>query len=209
MVVIVGYGRVGRTVAAICTRAQIPYAVIETDVDLVRLAQSEGAGAQYGDGADPRVMERGIGPATRVVLSTIPDTMANLALTKRLSHLTNLRIVVRAGGCATSGLFAMPALATLSYPRRKARLVSPKRYSPSSASAKYASKRWCESSAPQSGIRNRFGTSVSVPTPIVRRGKRNAHLWSIHAKGMQQDEGKRVLPPLLLPLRLSKIREDD
>ncbi len=97
-VVIVGYGRVGRTVAAICTRAQIPYAVIETDVDLVRLAQSEGAEAQYGDGADPRVIERGIGPATRVVLSTIPDTMANLALTKRLSHLTNLRIVVRAGG---------------------------------------------------------------------------------------------------------------
>jgi len=84
-------------VAAICTRAQIPYAVIETDVDLVRLAQSEGAEAQYGDGADPRVIERGIGPATRVVLSTIPDTMANMALTKRLSHLTNLRIVVRAG----------------------------------------------------------------------------------------------------------------
>jgi len=96
-IVIIGYGRVGRTVAAICARAHIRCAVIETDVDLVRLAQSEGAEAQYGDGADPRVIERGIGPATRVVLSTIPDTKANLALTKRLSHLTNLRIVVRAG----------------------------------------------------------------------------------------------------------------
>jgi len=96
-IVIVGYGRVGRTVAAICARADIPYGVIETDVELVRLAQREGAEAQYGDGADPRVIERGIGPAARVILSTIPDTQANLALTKRLSHLTNLRIVVRAG----------------------------------------------------------------------------------------------------------------
>ncbi|HEX3456979.1 MAG TPA: cation:proton antiporter family protein [Candidatus Baltobacteraceae bacterium] len=96
-IVIVGYGRVGRTVAAICARAHIRCAVIETDVDLVRLAQSEGAEAQYGDGADPRVIERGIGPETRVVLSTIPDSVANLALTKRLSHRTNLRIVVRAG----------------------------------------------------------------------------------------------------------------
>jgi CPA2 family monovalent cation:H+ antiporter-2 len=96
-IVIIGYGRVGRTVAAICTRAHIPFAVIETEVDLVRLAQSEGAEAQYGDGADPRVVERAIGPATRVVLSTIPDTAANLALTKRLAHQTHLRIVVRAG----------------------------------------------------------------------------------------------------------------
>lgn len=96
-IVIIGYGRVGRTVAGICTRAHIPFAVIETEVDLVRLAQSEGAEAQYGDGADPRVVERAIGPATRVVLSTIPDTAANLALTKRLSHQTHLRIVVRAG----------------------------------------------------------------------------------------------------------------
>ena len=72
-IVIIGYGRVGRTVAAICARAHIRCAVIETDIDLVRLAQSEGAEAQYGDGADPRVIERGIGPATRVVLSTIPD----------------------------------------------------------------------------------------------------------------------------------------
>ncbi len=71
-IVIIGYGRVGRTVAAICRRAHIQCAVIETDVDLVRLAQSEGAEAQYGDGADPRVIEPGIGPATRVVLSTTP-----------------------------------------------------------------------------------------------------------------------------------------
>ena len=96
-IVIVGYGRVGRTVAAICVRANIRCAVIETDVDLIRLAQSENIEAQYGDGADPRVVERGIGPATRIVLSTIPDTAANLALTKRLSHRTNLRIIVRAG----------------------------------------------------------------------------------------------------------------
>ena len=145
-IVIVGYGRVGRTVAAIFTRAQIPYAVIETDVDLVRLAQSEGAEAQYGDGADPRVIERGIGPATRVVLSTIPDTMANMALTKRLSHLTTCVSLCGPAGCARWRLFAVPVPATLSCPKPKARLVSPKQHSPSSGSTKNASKRCCASS---------------------------------------------------------------
>lgn len=96
-IVIVGYGRVGRTVGAICARANIAFAVIETDVDLVRRAQRDGAEAQYGDGADPRVVERAIGPSTRVVLSTIPDTAANLAMTKRLSGHAGLHVVVRAG----------------------------------------------------------------------------------------------------------------
>ena len=95
-IVIIGYGRVGRTVAAICTRAQISFAVIEMNVDRVRHARSEGVEAQYGDGADPTVLERAIGASTRVVLSTIPDSAANLALTKRLSYKENIQIVVRA-----------------------------------------------------------------------------------------------------------------
>jgi CPA2 family monovalent cation:H+ antiporter-2 len=95
-IVIVGYGRVGRTVGAICARANVKFAVIETDVNLVRLAQREGAEAQYGDGTDPRVVDRAIAASTQVVLSTIPDTSANLAITRQLSHRPGLRIVVRA-----------------------------------------------------------------------------------------------------------------
>lgn len=95
-VIIVGYGRVGRTAGAVCRLAGIAFAVIELDVDLVHLAQREGADAQYGDGADPRVVERTLTPSTQVVLTTIPDTPANVALARRLSHRTGVRVVARA-----------------------------------------------------------------------------------------------------------------
>ncbi|HEY1883263.1 MAG TPA: cation:proton antiporter [Candidatus Cybelea sp.] len=95
-VLILGYGRVGRTVGSICKRAGISFAVIETDVDLVHLAQRDGAHAQYGDGADPRVVERAMVPSIRAVLSTIPDSAANVALARRLSHQSSARIIARA-----------------------------------------------------------------------------------------------------------------
>jgi monovalent cation:H+ antiporter-2, CPA2 family len=95
-VIIVGYGRVGRTAGAICRRANIPFAVIEIDVDLVHLAKNDGAEAQYGDGADPRVVEHAITTATRIVLTTMPDTAANLAMIRRLSHQAKVRIIARA-----------------------------------------------------------------------------------------------------------------
>lgn len=96
VIVVIGYGRVGRTVGALCRRAQIPFAVIELDVDLVRAAQHENVQVRYGDGADPSVVESVIGPSTRIVLSTMPDTQANSALTRRLSGHGGLRIVARA-----------------------------------------------------------------------------------------------------------------
>ncbi|HKU81900.1 MAG TPA: cation:proton antiporter, partial [Candidatus Tumulicola sp.] len=95
-VLILGYGRVGRTVGATCTRAGVPFAVIETDVDLVHRAQRDGAEAQYGDGGDPRVVELAMGPAIGVIVSTIPDTGTNAALVRRLAHQTGARIVARA-----------------------------------------------------------------------------------------------------------------
>jgi voltage-gated potassium channel Kch len=95
-VLILGYGRVGRTVGSICSRAGISFAVIETDIDLVHLALRDGAHAQYGDGGDPRVVERAMVPSIRAVLSTIPDSAANLALARRLCHQTSARIIARA-----------------------------------------------------------------------------------------------------------------
>jgi CPA2 family monovalent cation:H+ antiporter-2 len=95
-VLIIGYGRVGRTIGSICKRAGIAYAVIETDVDLVHLAQRDGVESQYGDGADPRVVELAAGPSVRVIVSTIPDSAANAALARRLTHDTNVRVIARA-----------------------------------------------------------------------------------------------------------------
>lgn len=96
VVLILGYGRVGRTVGSICRRAGIAYGVVEHDADLVHAAERDGAQAQYGDGADPRIVERLIAPGTRVILSTIPDSAANAALARRLSHQTDAHIVARA-----------------------------------------------------------------------------------------------------------------
>lgn len=95
-VLILGYGRVGRTVGSICKRAGVAFAVIETDVDLVHRAERDGAEAQYGDGGDPRIVERAIGPSIRVIVSTIPDTATNAGLVRRLSHQTGARVVARA-----------------------------------------------------------------------------------------------------------------
>jgi voltage-gated potassium channel Kch len=94
-IVILGYGRVGRTVGALCARANIPFSAIELDVDVLRIAQQEGVDAHYGDGADPSVVERVLSPQTRVVLSTIPDSRTNAAIARRLaSH--GVRVVSRA-----------------------------------------------------------------------------------------------------------------
>ncbi len=95
-IVIIGYGRVGRTVSALCRRAAIPLAVIELDVDALRAAQHDGLDAHYGDGADPNAIARVIVPSTRILLSTIPDTAANAAIAGRFAANANLRVIARA-----------------------------------------------------------------------------------------------------------------
>lgn len=95
-VVILGYGRVGRTVASLCRRAGISCAVVESDVDALRVAQEDGVDVQYGDGADPHVLEQVLTPRTAVVLSTIPDTAANAAVARRLSSHGSVHVIVRA-----------------------------------------------------------------------------------------------------------------
>lgn len=95
VIVILGYGRVGRTVGALCARAGIAFSVIELDVDALRVAQQEGVDAHYGDGADPGVINRVVSPETRIVLSTIPDSRTNAAIARRLAP-RGVRVVSRA-----------------------------------------------------------------------------------------------------------------
>jgi len=96
VIIILGYGRVGRTVGALCKRAEIPFAVVELDVDAARRAQNEGVEVLYGDGADPSAVERLLLPQTRVVLTTIPESQTNAAIARRLSAHGNVRVVARA-----------------------------------------------------------------------------------------------------------------
>jgi CPA2 family monovalent cation:H+ antiporter-2 len=95
-VTIIGYGRVGRTVAHMLRDARVGVAIVEQDPSLVRQAQSEGFEAAYGDGGDPHVLEHYIKPDSRVVLVTIPDSSLNLAGVRWLKSRGNVTTIVRA-----------------------------------------------------------------------------------------------------------------
>lgn len=113
-VVIVGYGRVGRTVAHMLQEEGVSIAVIEHDASLVRQAEAEGFEAAYGDGGDPHVLEHLISPHTRVVLVTIPDSQMNTAEVRWLRGKRNAAIVVRAKRAAdVPGLMRSGAAAAL------------------------------------------------------------------------------------------------
>lgn len=95
-VTIIGYGRVGRTVARMLRDADVTVAVIERDPALVRQAQSEKFDAAFGDGGDPHALEHFIGPDTKVVLVTGPDSTMNAAAVRWLQSRRNVATVVRA-----------------------------------------------------------------------------------------------------------------
>lgn len=81
-VAIVGYGRVGRTVANMLAHRNLRVAIIERDAELVRLAQRAGFAVMYGDGGDPHVLESVVSSKTKVVLTSIPDTAANVSIVR-------------------------------------------------------------------------------------------------------------------------------
>jgi CPA2 family monovalent cation:H+ antiporter-2 len=95
-VTIIGYGRVGRTVAHMLREVNVGVAVVERDPVLVRLAQSEGFEAAYGDGGDPHVLEHFIKRDTKVVLVSGPDSELNAAGVRWLHSRRNVYTIVRA-----------------------------------------------------------------------------------------------------------------
>ncbi|HVA37998.1 MAG TPA: cation:proton antiporter [Candidatus Dormibacteraeota bacterium] len=122
-VLIVGYGRVGRTVAATLRRAGVALGVVEVDRELVRLAAEEGADARFGDGRDPRTLESLISPRTKVVLVTIPDAAANAAIARRLSSRSPASIVARARGSQDVRILREAGAATVLVPETEGALV--------------------------------------------------------------------------------------
>ncbi|TAM76630.1 hypothetical protein EPN44_04750 [bacterium] len=95
-VLIIGYGRVGRTTAAILRQAGASLGVIEIERDLARLAREEGAEVIRGNGSDPRLLDQVLSSGTKLVVTTIPDSRANAAIARRISALSQARIIARA-----------------------------------------------------------------------------------------------------------------
>lgn len=95
-VAIVGYGRVGRTVAGAFHQLGTPYAVLERDRIAVESAKSTASVVVVGDGADPLALDAVVSGSTRLVVSTIPDAAANIAILHRVSGRKGIAVIARA-----------------------------------------------------------------------------------------------------------------
>lgn len=71
--VIVGFGRVGRTVARAFDAARIPYVVIEQNRQLVTALRGEGLAVLYGDASVPGVLNKAEIAQARMLVVAIPD----------------------------------------------------------------------------------------------------------------------------------------
>ena len=72
-VVLVGHGRVGKTVSKVLGERGIKLFVIEDDKDVAAEAKTRGIAALAGNAADPQVIEAANLPAARCLLVAIPD----------------------------------------------------------------------------------------------------------------------------------------
>ena len=93
-VLIIGYGRVGRTVAGALRSAAIPFVVIEREARLVEEGRRDGVRIVRGDGGDPLVLESLSGATTRVIVAVTPDSTTNAAIAQRMANA--VPVIVRA-----------------------------------------------------------------------------------------------------------------
>ncbi|WP_213957743.1 YbaL family putative K(+) efflux transporter [Variovorax sp. dw_954] len=74
-VVLVGYGRVGRRIAAALTAHDLPFVVAEQNRELVEKLREGGMAAVWGDAADPAVLIQAHVARARVLVIATPDTL--------------------------------------------------------------------------------------------------------------------------------------
>ncbi|MEJ8858241.1 YbaL family putative K(+) efflux transporter [Variovorax robiniae] len=74
-VVLVGYGRVGRRIAAALTAHDLPFVVAEQNRELVERLRENGMAAVWGDAADPSVLIQAHVARARVLVIATADTL--------------------------------------------------------------------------------------------------------------------------------------
>lgn len=95
--VVIGFGRVGRTVADMLTRHGLPYIGVDADVDNVNNARKEGYSVLYGDVTRNELVDRlNLGHAQALIL-TMDDPVLTVRLTRRVrGWVPKLPIITRA-----------------------------------------------------------------------------------------------------------------
>lgn len=95
--VVVGFGRVGRTIADMLRKHDRPYVAIDADIDTVSEARQEGYNVQFGDVARSDMVDRlNLGHAQALII-TMDDPVLSVRLTRRVrGWVPHLPIIVRA-----------------------------------------------------------------------------------------------------------------
>jgi monovalent cation:H+ antiporter-2, CPA2 family len=95
-VVLVGYGHVGRRIAAALAEGDIPFVVAEQNRELVEKLRSEGLAAVWGDAADPAVLIQAHIARARVLAIALPDAIDVRQMVEAARTLNpSIQIVVR------------------------------------------------------------------------------------------------------------------
>jgi len=99
--VIIGFGRVGRTVADMLRTHDKPYLAVDADIDGVAAARREGYTVMFGDVSRSELVDRlGLGHAKALIL-TMDDPVLTVRLTRRVRNwVPDIPIIARARDAA-------------------------------------------------------------------------------------------------------------
>lgn len=99
--VVIGFGRVGRTVADMLRAHDQPYVAVDADIDGVAAARREGYSVMFGDVSRSELVDRlSLGHAKALIL-TMDDPVLTVHLTRRVrSWVPNIPIIARARDAA-------------------------------------------------------------------------------------------------------------
>jgi CPA2 family monovalent cation:H+ antiporter-2 len=96
-VIIIGFGRVGQSVASVLAKQSIPYIGFDADSKLVKSLRERGEPVYYGDGSKKEVLERaGIAKAAALLLTTDDGQTTEITVQLVHSQWSSLPILVRA-----------------------------------------------------------------------------------------------------------------
>ena len=110
-VILAGFGRVGRTVAALLDTHRIPYVALDSDAARVGAGRRDGRRVYYGDVMQPELLRRvGLGAARALVVTVDDRVRADAVVRIARAERPDLLIVVRArDGRHAAQLYALGA----------------------------------------------------------------------------------------------------
>jgi len=113
-VVLVGYGRVGRRIAAELRANDIPLVIADQNRELIESLRSQGHAAVWGDAADPAVLIQAHIARARVLVIATPDAInvRQMIATARALN-PGIEAVIRSHNEAEAGLLTREAQATV------------------------------------------------------------------------------------------------